>query len=195
MPYKDPEKRKEYMREYRRKNKDKLKELNKVWRDNNPERAKKLANKAALKYYKNNQDDLLEKARLRNNTKEWKEYQKQWSEKNKDIISEKNKQRWKNDEEYRLKIKNRTKEYRKQRVQEINEIKREIGCNNCDENDPCCLDFHHKDPSEKTSGISELVHACYSIDCILEEVEKCIILCSNCHRKLHSNIGDNTCHQ
>ncbi len=37
MPFKDPEKKKEYLRQYRLKNKDFIKKINKEWRENNKE--------------------------------------------------------------------------------------------------------------------------------------------------------------
>jgi len=58
------------------------------------------------------------------------------------------------------------------------------GCKNCGESDYRCLDFHHTDPSTKDAEVSELWrHA--SIITIRKEIEKCEVLCANCHRKLH----------
>jgi hypothetical protein len=37
MPFKDPEKRKQYLKKYREENKDFIKKLNKEWRENNKE--------------------------------------------------------------------------------------------------------------------------------------------------------------
>lgn len=47
------------------------------------------------------------------------------------------------------------------------------------------LDFHHIDPNSKTFDISRN-YLNRSIDEIILEAKKCIILCSNCHRELHS---------
>lgn len=57
------------------------------------------------------------------------------------------------------------------------------GCLNCGETDIACLDFHHTDPSKKDMGMNELLKQ--KSEKYLEELKKCIILCSNCHRKLH----------
>lgn len=49
------------------------------------------------------------------------------------------------------------------------------------------LDFHHQDPSKKDFTISKV--SCFSSESIQrlkEEVDKCSLLCSNCHRELHS---------
>ena len=62
------------------------------------------------------------------------------------------------------------------------------GCARCDEKDPCCLDFHHMDSSQKEINIGEISHRCWSHKRTKEEIQKCIVLCSNCHRKLHNKI-------
>lgn len=46
------------------------------------------------------------------------------------------------------------------------------------------LDFHHKDPSKKDFGISKIRKADFTAK-IKEELDKCILLCSNCHRERH----------
>jgi hypothetical protein len=53
------------------------------------------------------------------------------------------------------------------------------------------LEFHHKDPSLKSFGISYTSIASKSWTKILKEVEKCELLCANCHREHHSpNLND-----
>jgi hypothetical protein len=59
------------------------------------------------------------------------------------------------------------------------------GCALCDEDDPLCLEFHHVDEDEKTRSISTLIAYNPSKKRLLEEIEKCAILCRNCHRKVH----------
>jgi hypothetical protein len=44
------------------------------------------------------------------------------------------------------------------------------------------LSFHHLDPSQKDFGISR---KSYSIERLKKEVDKCILVCSNCHIELH----------
>lgn len=58
-------------------------------------------------------------------------------------------------------------------------------CTKCSESDPVCLDFHHRDPTQKVLEIS-LAIASWSIKRIQAEIDKCDLLCSNCHRKLHA---------
>lgn len=59
-------------------------------------------------------------------------------------------------------------------------------CEKCGENCPACLDFHHIDPKTKTAAVSRMINEFRSKESILKEIKKCIIVCANCHRKLHS---------
>lgn len=45
------------------------------------------------------------------------------------------------------------------------------------------LEFHHRNPKEKERAISSL-HKTWNK--IKEELDKCDLLCSNCHREVHS---------
>jgi hypothetical protein len=64
------------------------------------------------------------------------------------------------------------------------QLKNILGCSTCEESDPDCLDFHHLDPTTKECEISNMVKR--SEEVILCEVNKCIVLCANCHRKLEA---------
>jgi len=46
-------------------------------------------------------------------------------------------------------------------------------------------DFHHTNPELKSFEIAPSLDRNWNV--ILEEVEKCIMLCSNCHRVRHYN--------
>ena len=54
------------------------------------------------------------------------------------------------------------------------------GCAKCNDKRPYVIDFHHTDPSTKKIAMSDA-----SIKQILAEKNKCILLCSNCHREFH----------
>lgn len=47
------------------------------------------------------------------------------------------------------------------------------------------LDFHHKDPSQKDFGISAN-GATRSFEKLKIELDKCILVCANCHREIHA---------
>ena len=67
----------------------------------------------------------------------------------------------------------------------LREYKKGIICEVCGENYAGCLDFHHKNPKEKDSAVSDLVARGYGRGTILKEIEKCVVLCKNCHVKIH----------
>ena len=49
------------------------------------------------------------------------------------------------------------------------------------------LDFHHLDESKKKFGLSQRGMT-RSWEKTRNELEKCVLLCSNCHRELHAGI-------
>lgn len=63
--------------------------------------------------------------------------------------------------------------------------KEERGCQHCPEKDPICLELHHPDPTQKDLEPS----SAHSLKLFHEEADKCIVLCSNCHRKEHRRIN------
>jgi len=67
---------------------------------------------------------------------------------------------------------------------------KKIKCAKCDETHVACLEFHHL--KDKEINIAEICNLMWSIDRIVKELNKCIILCSNCHRKLHYNERNST---
>ena len=58
-------------------------------------------------------------------------------------------------------------------------------CEKCGDKRDYVLDFHHKDPSIKEDTIARMISNNYRLEHTLKEIEKCIILCSNCHREFH----------
>lgn len=48
------------------------------------------------------------------------------------------------------------------------------------------LDFHHLDPSKKDFTISDS-NIYKNLDKLKEEIDKCILVCANCHREIHYN--------
>ena len=56
-------------------------------------------------------------------------------------------------------------------------------CQKCGETRKYVLDFHHKEKDDKEFTIGRLEKG--SLDLIKAEIDKCIVLCSNCHREFH----------
>ena len=52
------------------------------------------------------------------------------------------------------------------------------------------LSFHHLNPSEKDFNISAN-NGCKSWDKMKKELDKCVLLCSNCHSEVHYGLIDN----
>ena len=48
------------------------------------------------------------------------------------------------------------------------------------------LEFHHRDPNVKDSQLDMRTLSNRSMKYILEEISKCDLLCSNCHREIHN---------
>jgi L-lysine 2,3-aminomutase len=94
--------------------------------------------------------------------------QKKWRDKNREHVREKQRER-------------------RQAVKQwfYEEVVSKQSCTECGENHPAVLDFHHLDPEEKENSICDMVCKRFSKKKILAEVSKCIVLCSNCHRKHH----------
>ena len=105
----------------------------------------------------------------------------------------------------RCKHKHQTKEQRNKRLKkwrgETKEKRREIsrrfaakrrewvsaykaakGCEICQEKDQRCLDFHHRNPKLKIKSVAQMVT--HSMEAIMKEIEKCDLICANCHRKM-----------
>lgn len=79
---------------------------------------------------------------------------------------------------------NKSKTNKKILSQLLKSIKSESSCYCCNENDAACLDFHHL--SNKEHLVSRLP-SYGSKSKFLNEISKCVLICSNCHRKIHKH--------
>jgi hypothetical protein len=62
-------------------------------------------------------------------------------------------------------------------------------CFTCERSGPYRLfEFHHVDAGAKDFGISEGGIASRSWEKIVAELEKCVMLCANCHREVHAGV-------
>lgn len=101
-------------------------------------------------------------------------------------------------EKHRIELRRKNKEWKKKNPDKIAGYKRRAyvkyyslitslksgGCVVCGEKTIVCLDFHHVDPTEKEYAISSIS----SMKRTILESAKCVILCSNCHRKFHNGL-------
>ena len=69
--------------------------------------------------------------------------------------------------------------------QEFLAFKSTLSCEKCGENHPATLDFHHVISHPSNKKIHTLTKNSAYDAAIKEIMDKCIVLCSNCHRKHH----------
>lgn len=56
----------------------------------------------------------------------------------------------------------------------------------CGESDPMVLEFHHV-RGRKKKEVTKLVSLGYSLETIQKEMDKCIVVCANCHKRMTYN--------
>ena len=66
----------------------------------------------------------------------------------------------------------------------VDSILRQAGCSICGERDHRCLEFHHINPTDKKAEVVRLIS--WSRQRLLEEINRCAVLCCNCHLKVHA---------
>lgn len=75
----------------------------------------------------------------------------------------------------------RRRERQKLYVETIRELK-SAPCMDCGGvYPPCCMDYDHIDDN-KTANVATLISNNRSLEVILSEIEKCELVCANCHR-------------
>jgi hypothetical protein len=80
----------------------------------------------------------------------------------------------------------RKREHKKRLRDAVSAIKMALGCEICGYNEhPAALQFDHIDPSKKEFNIGEAVSNTHGWPRIQAEIEKCRVLCANCH-SIHS---------
>lgn len=88
---------------------------------------------------------------------------------------------------------NRTDRQKERKLQLVNIRKEKIKgyiveylsahpCELCGYDNIRALDFDHIDPKDKKLNICDMVRHGYAIEMIKKEIEKCRVLCANCHR-------------
>lgn len=77
----------------------------------------------------------------------------------------------------------RSKSSRQRNKQVIREIKESSPCSDCKEFYPYyIMQFDHIEPNNKIGGVNRLLTTS-SIGTVLNEVDKCELVCANCHAK------------
>lgn len=68
----------------------------------------------------------------------------------------------------------------------VKNFKQGKSCVDCGESRWQCLEFDHRNPNDKFKGISIMIKSRYSPEAIQKELDKCDIVCANCHRIRHN---------
>lgn len=98
----------------------------------------------------------------------------------KDFHRQKSKEHY---QKYKSKYNARNQEQKARSRVIVREAKQE-GCAKCDESEPACLDFHHVGDKDRT--VSSMMGM--SDTRLRDEIAKCVVLCANCHRKVHAGL-------
>lgn len=69
--------------------------------------------------------------------------------------------------------------------QYVQNMKSQLYCVDCGERHPATLQFHHLHSEDKVFNISDAARRGTSLDRIKKEMQKCIVLCANCHLIRH----------
>lgn len=75
--------------------------------------------------------------------------------------------------------------------QYVQNMKSQLRCVDCGERHPATLQFHHINSEDKVFNISRAAGRGTSLDRIKKEMQKCIVLCANCHAIRHYNMRKN----
>ena len=70
----------------------------------------------------------------------------------------------------------------------INHLKSSVGCLLCDERDHNKLHFHHVMPAFKVATVAQLISNRSKLITVLKEIDKCVCVCSACHKLLDNNL-------
>lgn len=97
------------------------------------------------------------------------------------------------DPEHYAKMKAYRNDRRKTIGAQISQYKADKSCSMCSESAPECLEFHHIDPRTKDHEPTRLARdKGWGFEKVIGHLEAtCIILCANCHRKIHKQLREN----
>lgn len=79
-------------------------------------------------------------------------------------------------------IRTRSKAAKQGNQQRILEYLLARSCVDCGETDPVVMEFDHRDPSQKDRKVARGLKS-YRWELVLAEIEKCDVVCCNCHRR------------
>lgn len=90
-------------------------------------------------------------------------------------------------EENKSVYKDNRRKLRRRNGEFIEDSKKDKCCIKCGETDYRCLVFHHRKGEDKVCNINRMRNRCFSLGRIQKEIDKCDVMCANCHMILHYN--------
>ena len=74
-------------------------------------------------------------------------------------------------------------------IQYVRSYKTKNPCADCDKHYfYACMQFDHLDAEKKTATINRLMYRA-SLETVMKEIEKCELVCANCHAKFHDKLA------
>lgn len=170
--YKDLEKKKRTKREYYLAHCEEIKEKNKVYWKANREKLMGKAKEYRLAHLEKikDQEKAYRLAHKEEYVKKNRIYQKEYYQKHK------------------LERNQKSKMERASNKEMVDRYKALHPCILCGEKNTILLVFHHRDMAEKENGISVMTASSFPKHKIMKEIEKCEVLCFNCHALVHDRM-------
>jgi len=95
-----------------------------------------------------------------------------------------------NTDKHKKAVYKRTTEQRERNKEFIFEYLLEHPCVDCGEDDPIVMEFDHLPGCDKKYEVSSMVGSSYSIETIKKEIDKCEVVCANCHKRRTAKRGN-----
>lgn len=86
-------------------------------------------------------------------------------------------------DEYRLRARKYRKKLREEYRNGVLSYLKDKSCADCGEDNIVVLEFDHIDPSRKSFSVSQAVKLGYGWKQVQDEINKCEVVCANCHKK------------
>ena len=107
----------------------------------------------------------------------------EWKDSHQEQMKEYRRNHYKKNRDYYIQ---RTLERKRTISEYLQDYKMSHPCVYCGESDPCCIDFHHMESDKKEINLAMASTKGWGMKRVNREIEKCITVCANCHRKIHS---------